>query len=375
MPRVLHLINTAGPGGAETVYLNLISGLAAREWTSLPIVGWDNDWLPAQLRNRGFEPVIAASTSRYDFRYLRRLARLVRDHSVDLIHAHLFGPAVEASIVGRLARVPVVGTIHGRGDLRADERLKGLKFALLNRGLARAVFVSDSLREHYLNQGPLRRDITTVIPNGVEFTTAHPITDSSPLPEWVSEETFVVAAVGNLREVKRYDVLIRAAALLKERGCVVQFVIAGEGPEWLLQELLQLAAELRVEDCVHFLGFVEDVDAILRNADLFALASDSEGFSIATVQAMAHGLPVVVSRCGGPEEIVDEDRTGRLFDPGAADQLAELIAQLQMDPDERQRLGRAAREDAESRFALDRQVQQYEDLYRELLTDGRRASL
>lgn len=369
--RILHLISTSGPGGAETVFLNIATELDPDRWSSLAVVAWE-DWLTERLRERGLSPVIDASRSRFDFRYIWRLARLVREHSIDVIHAHLFGPSVEASLVGLITGVPVVSTIHGRGDLSPNERFKRLKFAILNRGLARVVFVSDSLRDYFLGQGPLRPDLTAVIPNGVTIEDSRTPRGRTALPTPVQPHAFVVAAVGNLREVKRYDVLIRAAAILKEQGDY-QFVVAGQGEDSLRTRYQNLAAELGVAESVHFLGFVDDVDGLLEAADLFALTSDSEGFSIATVQAMAHGVPVVASRCGGPEEILEEGRTGLLFDVGAPEQLAERIASLRADPSRREELGSAARIAAQTRFSLEAQIASYQELYEEVI-DGRRTS-
>lgn len=363
--KVLSLISTGGPGGAERVFLDLLERLPSQNFDSIPVVAWE-DWLTDELRFRGFSPVVDASKSRFDFGYISRLVRLVREQSIDIIHAHLFGPAVEASIVGLLTGVPVICTIHGRGDLLPNERLKWLKFALLNRGLARAVFVSGSLRDYFLEQGPLRPERTAVIPNGVTIGDTRTAAGTAMLPPPAQPGAFVVAAVGNLREVKRYDVLIRAAATLKERGDY-QFVIAGQGEKSLLTRYQNLAAECGVADSVHFLGFVDDVDGLLEAADLFALTSDSEGFSIATVQAMAHGLPVVASRCGGPEEILEEGRTGLLFDTGAAEQLADLIASLHADPSRRRELGSAARVAARTRFSLEAQIASYQALYEEVI--------
>lgn len=369
---VMHLISTAGPGGAEMVYFNIVAELGSVGWTNLPVVAWE-DWLTDELRKRSFSPVVDASKSRFDAGYISRLVRLVREHSIDVIHAHLFGPGVEASIVGLITGVPVVCTIHGRGDLMPNERFKRLKFGLLNRGLARAVFVSDSLRDYFLDQGPLRPELTAVIPNGVKIDALEaPSRRATALPPAISADSFLVASVGNLREVKRYDVLIRAAALLKERSSGYQFVIAGQGEDPLLTRYQNLARELGVGDSVHFLGFVEDVDSILDAADLFALTSDSEGFSIATVQAMARGLPVIASRCGGPEEILEDGRTGLLFDCGSPEQLANLIEMMRADPSRRQDLGSAARSAARSRYSLQAQISSYESLYEEVISSRRR---
>jgi glycosyltransferase involved in cell wall biosynthesis len=140
-------------------------------------------------------------------------------------------------------------------------------------------------------------------------------------------------------------------------------VIVGQTPPALHAELIALRDALGLRESVSFTGFREDVEAALAAFDLFALTSDSEGFSIATVQAMASGLPIVATRCGGPEEILEDGRTGVLVDTGSPEQLADAIERLRHDPSARAALGRAARADADARFSLSAQVRSYERLY------------
>lgn len=379
MPTVLHLINTAGPGGAETVFRDLVDGLPARGWKSFAVVP-EFDWLTEQLVARGHEPIIEVCRGRFDLAaHLWRLARLVRRNSIDVIHSHLWGPSVEASLLGAITGIPVVCTIHGRGDLSPEERMRGLKFRILNKGASRVVFVSESLRRFFLEQGPLHPERTTVISNGIdtslhiaggtgEGATARGARAAFGVP---AGERFVVGAVGNLRPVKRYDVFLRAAALLKERSPDYFFVIVGQTPRELHAELLSLRDELGLQGHVHFTGFRNDVERAFTALDLFTITSDSEGFSIATVQAMASELPIVATRCGGPEEILEDGRTGVLVDTGSPEQLAEAIDRLRHDPEAHAALGRAARVDAEIRFSLEAQVQSYERLYETVIAERR----
>src|SRR5512135_900211 len=116
MPRVLHLINTGGPGGAETVYIDLVRHLSSTRWRSLAVVP-NRSWMYDRLTEMGTEIAVERSRRPFDLAYLARLARLVREHSIDLVHSHLLGPSVTAGLLGVFLRVPVIATIHGHGDL------------------------------------------------------------------------------------------------------------------------------------------------------------------------------------------------------------------------------------------------------------------
>jgi glycosyltransferase involved in cell wall biosynthesis len=372
MHSILHLIDTAGPGGAETVYLELVDGLHSDRWRSVPVTP-ERDWLTEQLTVRGHEPVLEVCRNRFDWGYLARLARLVRRRSIDVIHAHLFGPSLEASLVSLLTGVPVVCTLHGRGDVSPDERWLRLKFAILNRGASRVVFVSESLRKHFLDRGMLRPEVTAVIPNGVHFGkhVVDPEAASLPADLHIPRGRFLIGAVGNLRTVKRYDVLLQAAAILKESSPDVFFLIVGQAPPDIHADLLALRDCLGLKDHVHFTGFRQDVERILGALDLFVLTSDTEGFSIATVQAMASKLPIVATRCGGPEEIIEHGRTGLLVAPGSPGEIAQAIDRLRRDPAASSALAEAAFVEASARFSLEAQVGHYEQLYEQVIDEGR----
>lgn len=371
MRRVLHVISTGGPGGAETVCANLIENLDRRHWRPFAVVP-DDGWIHRRLRSAGVEPIVLPSGRRSDADYLRGLARAAREHRISLVHSHLWGPTVVASVLGLLHRLPVVGTIHGENDLSPGERLRRLKFHLLNHGARRLVFVSEPLRRRFLSLGPLDAHRTMVIPNGIEpafFTTRR---DGSLRRELdVAEGDFLVGAVGNLRPVKGYDVLLRAAALLRERMPGFRFVIAGEAKGPVFRDLLELRDGLGLRDHVHFTGFREDVPRLMADLDLYVISSRSEGFSLSTVQALGLALPVVATRCGGPEMILEDGRSGVLVEPESPVALADAIERLRRSPEERLRLREEGRRTARERFTVQEQARRYERLYQDCISGPR----
>jgi glycosyltransferase involved in cell wall biosynthesis len=121
---------------------------------------------------------------------------------------------------------------------------------------------------------------------------------------------------------------------------------------------------------VQFVGYRDDVHEFYRALDLYLLTSHHEGFSLSTVQALATGLPVVATRCGGPEEIVTDGSDGVLIPAGSPAAVAVAIAALARDPVRRSALGAAARATAETRFSTRAMLGQYEALYESLATAG-----
>ena len=372
MKNILHVIETCGPGGAETVCLELATGLDARQWRSfvaIPGKGWVYD----SFRANGFEPIITPLHGMFDVRYLAGLCNIVRKHKIDLIQTHLFTAAVYGALAGFLCGVPVISTFHGQPDLVGSARYRAMKFWIMRRGVTRAVFVSESLRQFFLSSGHLDVDRTTVIANGIdesEFTSRR---DTSLRRELgIADGEVLVGAVGNLRPAKSYDVFLKAAALLRGQSRVYRFVVVGEADEGggLYQELLALRDQLNLGTReVAFTGFKDRIHQIMNNFDFYVSTSSSEGFSLSVIQAMACGVPVVATKSGGPEEIITHDVSGLLVDTNRPDSVARAIQRLNDEPATRARLIEAGRAVVQTRFTLKQMVESYERLYQQFALD------
>ncbi|HSJ30225.1 MAG TPA: glycosyltransferase family 4 protein [Longimicrobiales bacterium] len=368
MPNVLHLINTAGPGGAETVFENIVRYLPRDRWRSVPVVR-NEGWLPDRLREAGHEPVILGSRTRHDVAYYSALRSLIRERGIDLVHAHYFGPAVSAGLLGLLCGIPAVATLHGTGDLSPNESFRALKLAAVRRGVTRLIFVSAPLRDSYLPRLGIDRRRAVVIPNGVEPHFFRPTVSRAVRAEiGAGPEDFVIGSVGNIRHAKGYDLLLRAVAELIPELPHLRLVIAGDDGAGLKRDLDALSSHLRLSGRVHFLGFRPDVRDVLSALDLFVVSSRTEGFSIAAVQAMAAGLPVLATRSGGPEMILQDGMSGVLVGADSPTALADGIRRLYRDPEERRRLALTGRESAASRFTVEEQVRSYALIYEECLS-------
>lgn len=373
---LLHLVDTGGPGGAETIFLDLVRGLDDTEWRSVPVVP-ERDWLDRELRKLGVEPLLLESSGSFDLRYLRALRTLITEVRPAVIQTHLFTSAVYATVASMGTGIPVVSTLHGAPDIDPGDRLLGVKLRILSGSRNRLVFVSESLRSHVASLGRIPDERTLVIHNGVDCgrfgpgSTVGEENGASLLRRWgIPEGGTVIGAVGNVRPSKDYPTLLRAAGRLLDSGLEVHTVIVGQATGDLFEGLLGLRAELGLDDRVHFVGFVDDVDSAMRAFDVFALSSSDEGFSLSTVQAMATGLPVVATRSGGPEEIVRDGVDGYLVPPRDPGALADGIRSVLSLPDRGRALGASGRERAERSFSTEAMLANYQCLYRELVGEG-----
>ena len=367
MISILHVIDTGGPGGAETVFLHCATQLDRAKFSSTAVVGSDN-WLASRVRESGLDPLIAPARGSFNVRYLRQLAAIAGKVKADLICAHLYGSAVYASLLGTARSIPVVSVFHGGADISAGDRFTSIKAAIVRNGSRKVVFVSESLREELKAPLKIPPARSVIIPNGVDTTAFRRGRDDSIRTALrLPPDAILVGAVGNVRPAKAYDNLMRAARALADRSDRFYFVVAGQHDGPLADELMRLRSRLGLESRFFFLGLRSDIQTVLHNLDVFVLSSSSEGFSIACVEAMACEVPVVATRCGGPEEILGQD-CGVLVTPDNAGELANAIFRVSQQPELAMSLTRAALKRAREEYSLDAMLSKYEALYESVMS-------
>jgi glycosyltransferase involved in cell wall biosynthesis len=274
------------------------------------------------------------------------LAYLFRRRSqVDLVHAHGALSPGTIALGARLLGLPCLITVLGTGDWGdlarlARKPLGGVRARLLFRWGWFAALSAEAREELLANGVPAERIF--VVPNGVDLGVHRPATaeDRARMREQLglAPNRFVGVSVARLHPVKDVDTLLETAARVPE----LELVVAGDGPE--RARLEARAGRLGIERRVTFLGRSSRVVDVLHASDAFLLSSHGEGMSNALLEAMACGLPCLVSRSvGGARELLDEGR-GLLLDDGEVAAWAEGIRRLMDEPALRAALGRSAAE-------------------------------
>jgi len=360
---ILHVIDTTGPGGAETVFIDLATRLPREKYRAIVVIR-GRGWVYEELCRRGINPVLLDAKGSFNWRYLLTLCKLIRRNKVDILQSHLLGSNVYCALAGLLTRRPVVATFHGTVDIGSDERYKKLKFLAINAGAQCVVAVTGMLRNDLIERTPLNPDRLKVIYNGID-TRLYLGSGRDSLRRqfhWPDDKV-VIGSLGNIRPAKGYDILLRTAALLAEKSYACRFVIAGQGKGELYDSLLALRKELGLEEYVIFLGFIDDAAGFLAGIDLFLSTSISEGLPLSAIQAMVAELPLVVPRCGGYEELITDRDNGCLVEPGNPKAFAQTIEQVIDDVELRNRIAANARQHAIKTFALEEMLGAYEKVY------------
>ena len=364
--RILQLIETGGPGGAETVFATLSSGLVERGHAVTALVG-EGNWLPAEMARRKIPTTLLTRGGAFDRPLLAQIRRTIRDEQIDVVHAHLFEGAVYASLAARLEGVPSLTTLHGQVDVQRGGARARVKQWLFSRSTRCVACVSDALRRDLQDALRLPPSRLRVIPNGVVRGSPRPADAPTMRTSARTGSTRQLIAIGNIRQPKDYPTLLAAVAVLRAQAVDVHLHIAGQPDgDGLFESLQRQAQALEVASHVTFHGFVADPMPLLAQADCFVLSSSKEGFSLATIEAMLAGVCVVATRSGGPEEILRDGETGLLVPVGDPASLAAAIRRVIEDRTLATQLAAAALADATQRFSIDRMVSDYERVYREV---------
>jgi glycosyltransferase involved in cell wall biosynthesis len=348
-PRVLLLVTLAETGGAQT-YVAALAKALGREYDVVVAAHGEGfhdvpRFVPLRHLRRALDPL-------HDALALVELYRLFRRERPRVVHAN----SSKAGVLGRLAavaaRVPVrFFTVHGWA-FKAHTGIIGEAYLWADRLMSplttTTICVAHGEREAGLRARTCRADRTVVIHNGVPLDVPRRRAHPGPV---------MLLSVGRLRAPKDFVTLVRAIP-----GLEAQLRIAGDGPD---RAALEAEIErLGLQDRVELLGTRTDIPELLANADVFVLATESEGLPMSVLEAMAAGLPVVASAVGGVPEVVRDGETGALVPPRDSAALAEALGRIVADPALRDRLGEAGRQRVQSEFSLERFEREHLELYR-----------
>ncbi len=333
--------------------------------------------LGEQLAAEGFPVVNLERRPGVDWAVARRLRRVIRDHAIDLLHAHQYTPFFYAAAARRLGRRPVIlFTEHGRHypDYRRWKRVLANRWLL--KGHDRITAVGNWTRQCLIDHEGLPAERIEVVYNGIDPRKFTLITaerrQAMRTRLGLAAETPVILQVARFHPVKGHATILRAVAELTQQSPEAAarpvLLLAGDGEK--RREMEALAQHLGIASQVRFLGVRQDVADLLGAADVFTLSSLSEGISVTLLEAMAAGLPIATTEVGGNPEVVAAGETGLLSPRGDAHALAGNLHTLLADAALRQRMGAAARQRVEAMFTQEKMHARYAAIYDEMLGGG-----
>ena len=303
-----------------------------------------------------------------------RLARVIRDRGVDIVHARSRAPAWAAFFACRRTGARFVTTFHGTYNLGPP--FKKLYNSIMTRG-ERVIAISQFIADHMVDTYKTDRRKIRVIHRGVDLQHFDPANVPAPrviqlAEQWrLPDDVPVVMLPGRLTRWKGQALLIEALARLQHQNFRCLLVGHEQGRTGYRRELERLVARRGLDGVVHIVGDCADMPAAYMLADVVVSAStDPEAFGRVMVEGQAMGKPVVAAGHGASPELLRQDETGWLFQPGDPESLAVAVDHaLSLDTAQRELLAANAIENARENFSTAFMRTRTIDLYSEILAD------
>ena len=324
----------------------------------------------------GVEVVSGFQRFKYDLFSLWRMTRFLYLRKPDILYIFDFRNVL---FIGRLAaklasiRTVVIAShkMNYNNSGRSYKWLDRLLMPLSDHVIAAARIHRESL----ILKDKISPDKVTAIHNGIQLSRLE-----DDLRHVVHREdlgipngAIIVGTVARLSSEKAQNILLQAAAIIIRKIPEAHFIFVGDGPE--RKHLEEMASKLGLREKVHLLGFKTRVAPIVKLFDVFTLPSTStELFSAATLEAMALGIPVVVTDVGSMKEMIVPDITGFLVPPGDPNILAKKILYLLTNPDVAKKMAIAASVQVHQSFTAQREITQIQALFEKLLRSNEKST-
>lgn len=365
MPKLVNLMQvvfTLEVGGLENLVVNLLGKLDRKKYNLSLCTLSTKGPLEDDINEMGLPVYRLQKREGIDCPLYLRLARLLRDKNIGIIHTHNPAPWFYAVIAGKLAGVKVsVHTEHSH--LFFEQKKMMLAEKLLSR--LTDVVISDSQKvTRFLidKQGVDAKKIVTIF-NGIDlgmFQTKIDV-EEKKRELGIREGSLVIGNVARLEPVKNHQYLLDVFRHVTEQLPQAVLVIAGGGSQ--LKDLKRKVLEWGIVDKVYFLGTRGDIPELIKTFDVFALTSKSEGMPLSLLEAMACGKAVVATDVGGNPEVVVDGVTGFLLPLNDTHRLSEALISLLKNAELSKKMGMAGYKRAKELFSLETMVKRYEDVY------------
>ncbi len=360
-PRVLHFVTGGFSSGSIQVAIQLVNaGRDSGRVDPLLVLRRKSGTTPervAELEAAGTPVRVVAGWSH--LATVAALVKLCRELQPDVLVAHGFSEHLWGRYAGLLAKVPhLVHVEHNSRERYTPWRRAQTRW--LAARTSRIVGCSEGVRQVLLAMG-MPPERTLAIPNGIRI---EPFTASTPAP--ASQRVPGIVMASRLSRQKDHATLLRALAVLKERGLTPPVLLAGHGKPRYRRPLEQLCTALGLDGQVRFLGLCRNVPELLLGHRISVLATHYEGMPLALIEGMAAGCVAIGSAVTGVRELLEHGANGLLVPESDPVALADAIASALQDDALADRIGAAARDAALSKYSREQMNARYEALFLEL---------
>jgi glycosyltransferase involved in cell wall biosynthesis len=369
MIRVLQIIDTMGSGGVERRRLSMAKLLDKSKFELRIICTNVVGNLKNEFTELGVEVnVIGDLRSFYDIKQHRKVIAIINAFIPHIIHGAVFEGVTMASINGFLKRVPII-ILEETSDPQ-NRRFKGhLLMKLLSLTSNKVIGVSPACVYYLQRKLLISPKKAVLITNGVSVPEISTDVFKQKVREnfKIKKDEIVIGSVGRMSSDshKRFSDLIKAFALLIQKGIKAKLILVGDGPE--KNNYFKLVEECQITKHVIFAGYQDNVNDFYSVFDIFSLVSAYEAFGLVLAEAMLHKLPIVATNVGGIPFIIEDNKNGFLVNKFDVNAIASKLEMLSNDENLRKEFGLNGYKKALSDYTEERYIQNIETLYYELL--------
>lgn len=362
---ILYLTTHLSAGGI-TSYLYLLGKKLCRDGHNVFVVSGGGEVVPTFIEaGINHKTMNIRTKSELDPRiYIAalQLKDFIRENKIDIIHANTRITQVMGQLLGWWTKCKYLSTCHGYFKTRLIRRIAPCWGDAV-------IAISSAVVEHLKKDFHVDESNICMLHNGINIDKFPLIDDKKRVAQRKEYKLNgagpFVGIIARLSDVKGHDILIRAMLKIVKDFPTAQLLLVGQGREEV--RLKRLVQQVGIADHVMFIPSVGRPMDILPLFDVFVLPSYKEGLALSLIEAQASGLPVVATRVGGIPEVVLNERTGLLVEPGDVDGLAEAILRLLKNKEFAVGLGAQAHKFVASKFTADLMAEKTMELYKRLL--------
>lgn len=369
MIRVLNILETIGSGGVERRRLSLAKYLDKSKFDLKIICTKTEGNIANEIRKNGVEVIeIGKLKSFADIKQHKKVIKIINDFKPHIIHGAVFEGVTMAAINGFFKRVPIV-ILEETSDPQNRSWKGNLLMSFFSKMSHQLVGVSPAATDYLENKLKINKNKVKLILNGIADPRKVSDDEVIKLKEElnINSDEIVIGSIGRMNSDshKRFSDLINAFSILNANNDKTKLVLVGEGEERINYE--ELVKKKGIQDKVIFAGYQEDVALYYSLFDVFSLVSAYEAFGLVLVEAMLHKLPIVATKVGGMQFIVDENETGFLVEKFNVEQIASSLSKLCDNDQLRKEFGEKGYLKAIENYTEKRYVMDVEKLYLELI--------
>jgi len=375
--RLLVVTESLGVGGTESHLIRTLPRLAASGWSVVTFCLTERGERAGQVEAAGVEVAASPRLARRKGSFLRYPAHvalatnnlywLMQRWRPHIAHFYLPGPYLIGAHVAIAARIPI--KIMSRRSLSDYQRSWPLVAKLerrLHTKMDAVIGNSRAVVRQLIEEG-IPETKVRLIYNGIEVSPVLPDRNEARQALGLDSDTLVGVVIANLIHYKGHRELVRGLSHLEQELPENWRILVAGRDHGIRAELEELAAARGISHRIQFLGEYSDIPRLLAATDFGLLTSREEGFSNVILEGMAAGLAMIVTDVGGNAEAVLHGETGLVVPPRNPKAIGDAILELARNPEQRKRLGAAARKRVEREFSIDKCVKAHADLYEEML--------